>query len=711
MRVLLTVLLLGTPLGAQPLTLPVEIQLSTVEMADLAESGQRPFIASDGSRFLAVWTDRRLPDMELIYASRLTAAGEMLDPLGVRIAEGRVHGVAWVGRAYVVPAVLKSGEPALITLDRDARIVLQTKTRDWGVWNDDPGIASNGDGALMAGTNGKALRIDADGRPLRTFWFAPDAPFWTAAVAAAQRQFLIAYVANGTLYARRVAPDDTVGEPVELAEKAFGIGAASDGESFLVLWTAQGLNARAVSAGGVPEETTHTLQAAPAEMVGVTWRKDAYLVTSALGGQTFEVYANRRGEPLAAPRAFASGQAPDVAAAGDTAAFVWIGTETDIRASISHARGAFAPPRVLTRGPNRQTAVRLVRAEERVIAAWKEGPEIRVAALHGEARVAARTPAQRFDLLSDGSIVWLVWHDANVFRIRRYTSALDPLDAAPTEVRVTGSSDFAWRAAIGAGGIAIASHVNPYHPDNPERVTLFGTVVRIDGSAVTASTVPLYIDDGFLGRDALVAWSGSEYVFAWVQARTRSAWTGAPADPLIEDILAVRVTRDGMVVDPVPLIVFAGIEPTTFRFPVSIEAHGGGVVMVWHDHNYYLPFEGKPSMTYMTVFRGEERPHVRIAPNPAHGELRDAVAVPGGYLFVWRASPTAISLMRMSPALNAIEASRTELGPSNDSRYSAAVVGDRVYVGYARQLTEGEFAGTQRAFVRTTPGPRRRSTR
>src|SRR6185295_3845240 len=60
-----------------------------------------PVIATDGDGFLAVWADvRSWPDT--IYAARLSASGELLDPTGIRIALGFDPTVVFAGDSYAV---------------------------------------------------------------------------------------------------------------------------------------------------------------------------------------------------------------------------------------------------------------------------------------------------------------------------------------------------------------------------------------------------------------------------------------------------------------------------------------------------------------------------------------------------------------------------------------------------------------------------------
>ena len=68
-----------------------------------AEPGTQEFprIASDGSGYLVVWTDWRLYRLT-IFAARVSAEGEVLDPDGLVLGDGIVSDVAFNGNEYVV---------------------------------------------------------------------------------------------------------------------------------------------------------------------------------------------------------------------------------------------------------------------------------------------------------------------------------------------------------------------------------------------------------------------------------------------------------------------------------------------------------------------------------------------------------------------------------------------------------------------------------
>src|SRR5437773_7879198 len=68
----------------------------------LAPGGKREaVVATDGDGFLVAWGDvRAWPGST--YVARVTARGEVLDPTGIRIAQGSTPQLVFAGDAYVV---------------------------------------------------------------------------------------------------------------------------------------------------------------------------------------------------------------------------------------------------------------------------------------------------------------------------------------------------------------------------------------------------------------------------------------------------------------------------------------------------------------------------------------------------------------------------------------------------------------------------------
>jgi len=98
MKRLLALLALALPaLAATP-----ERLVSDVVWTGAAQSQMAPFVATNGEIGFVAWVDQR-DGAYATYAARIDAGGNVLDPLGVRIATNAApNAVAWNGESFVV---------------------------------------------------------------------------------------------------------------------------------------------------------------------------------------------------------------------------------------------------------------------------------------------------------------------------------------------------------------------------------------------------------------------------------------------------------------------------------------------------------------------------------------------------------------------------------------------------------------------------------
>ena len=78
-----------------------ELAISSPAIASAAGNQLGPRIATNGDMSLAAWTDSRAGSSD-VYATRLDASGQSLDPLGIFIAGGALLGVVWNGSDFAV---------------------------------------------------------------------------------------------------------------------------------------------------------------------------------------------------------------------------------------------------------------------------------------------------------------------------------------------------------------------------------------------------------------------------------------------------------------------------------------------------------------------------------------------------------------------------------------------------------------------------------
>jgi len=216
--------------------------------------GQRfgPAAASDGHDFLVAWieTQRNRSDATQIYAARMNASGEILDPLDIRIANtsnslGQVN-VVFLGNAYLVywnelvPDGVSSVRLLAVRISRDG-ILLDSIPRvlagrgSFGAYS----AASNGNRTviLVRGTGVAALIIvlDRDGNVVAGPKTFTNFGVTSAMVASNGRGFLIAWSLDA-IYGTFLDDAGNVIAPEKVTLSRGRIYAmASDGDGYVVL--------------------------------------------------------------------------------------------------------------------------------------------------------------------------------------------------------------------------------------------------------------------------------------------------------------------------------------------------------------------------------------------------------------------------------------------------------------------------------------------
>lgn len=240
-------------------TVTAEVAVDAVVSGSTGQSSTSPAIAFDGTNYLVVWADSRIGRDEDIFATRVSQAGAVLDPLGIAISTtaGRQirPTVAFANGTYVVAwedYKFKGGTEADIAAARVSTAGVVTPlgaVAPSGVNEITPKLAANGTGALLvwdsAGDisaslfNGTAfgglILVTSDGTPQS----------FPAVTAAPGGNYLVAY-SNGA-----PATADITGVFVTtagaLGGAAFPISAGAgrqydpkasfDGTNYIVVWT------------------------------------------------------------------------------------------------------------------------------------------------------------------------------------------------------------------------------------------------------------------------------------------------------------------------------------------------------------------------------------------------------------------------------------------------------------------------------------------
>ena len=219
-------------------------------------SAVNPAVAvDDDGQYLVTWTDDDLGGDTDVYAARVGAAGQVLDPAALTIDDDAdIDGgpdVVWTGRAFVV--VYQAPASTAAVRVSSAGQVTPLGTVATGVVNAD--VARSGSTELLVGQRGTnritGLRLDDGGAPLGTVFeitgtSVPGRQIQPT-VAATPSGWLAAWTDErngstgvGDVYAARVASDGTVldpdGFPVPEAVGNQDGPRAGDGNPVLVTW-------------------------------------------------------------------------------------------------------------------------------------------------------------------------------------------------------------------------------------------------------------------------------------------------------------------------------------------------------------------------------------------------------------------------------------------------------------------------------------------
>ncbi|MEA2339817.1 MAG: hypothetical protein QOE82_3824, partial [Thermoanaerobaculia bacterium] len=376
-----------------------ERSVSTIEYGPAPGQRFGTAAASDGRDFLVVWVDvqRNRSNIARLYAARMNAAGEVLDPLGIRIPQGGSQAdVVFLGDAYLVYWVTGSPTSSAlnalrgvrvsrdgIVLDAAPRLLADGLPRLVGAAVAPHSAASNGNRTVIV--YGSAMVVlDRDANLVRgpeaipTPGLVPRAPM----VASNGRGFLVAWSSD----AIREIPLDQNGVPVNSVPTAFAIGSllygvASDGDSYVVLLKDSGstLSAQHIGAAGEVMETSPV----PLNEVfpGFVFSGGAYQLMDGepLQGTVGVRRLDRTGKPagsyvpLASAPAFGAGGT--LASNGsDTAMFwtEWRGSQLFNGSVFSGQASALSKTSTIARSANGQSAPAAATSARNYAVVWTE---------------------------------------------------------------------------------------------------------------------------------------------------------------------------------------------------------------------------------------------------------------------------------------------------------------------------------------------------
>lgn len=598
-------------LFASSLLAGAEVPLSAASRQRAPFHQRGPRIATDGTDFLVVWADGRVPDGSVpLYVTRVGADGRALDAASLLLRRPNVtiggYAVTWTGNVYLVLWIdWERRTLQWVRIDREGRL-LDEQPREIAGITTPHGIASvNGRSLLVFTGESPATRlygqfIEADGTAAgaRITFPHKGRSDWAPRVATNGDGF---YVAWNRAIGTRV---DIVGIPVALdgtlgSERTFGTGGeihlASNGTDYLLAWQASDTSVvteHLDTAGTTRERTTHAVLRSWSGVTLAPYGSGYLFVTreaTNAEGRVLDAAGRETGRvPLDASGTFYMSMA--IATNPNATVAVWY---EDFEQSASGSE-VFAEPvdgtrdRVLlSESAPRQTALRIATNGNGYLGAWietRERAELRVGRasasgvpLDGEGIFIAGGVTHPPALTYDGANYVLAWNEENTsgacaVRLARITHEGLVLDGDRIVSRTCTSS-----LGLGSNGqesLLVRSTTELDSATNRFRTIFIANHVARDLSLGTAVELPA----DRRARDIAVGSLPGTWLVAWTRYTDNDdcGMCNPPSAPTY-DVNAVRLSSDLSLLDTQALML---TETTVDRAP-SIAAAGNDFLVVW----------------------------------------------------------------------------------------------------------------------------------
>jgi hypothetical protein len=490
--------------------------------------------ASDGRDFLVAWREfgRNRSGATQMYAARMNAAGEVLDPLGIRLPNTSSHiehvNVVFLGNAYLVDwdepdpnssatrlmAVRVSREGVL--LDTVARVLANPVSLA-----NIHGAASNGNRTVILFRGARlvwmTLVLDRDGNVVAGPTKFTDAGVGSAAIASNGRGFLIAWSA-GALYGTLL--DDagaiTTSQKTTLVRAPYIYQIASDGDGYLVI-AGESTELFAQHFSGAGEVLERPVIPIHFFYSGFVFAAGSYLLMDGdregptIGVRRLDRAGNPGGyQPLAAVAGFAGTLASN---ASDAAAFwtQWNGSVLALNGGVLHANAtALTKAEPIARSANAQYTPRAATNGRNIAVVWSESDGVYAGRLTLDGQmldgrgIRIGDAGGGADIVFDGTNYLIAWADASAVKVTRlfpnFGTVLDPAGITVASSPCVNAMSLSVGSASTLVAWSDCKHI------------LANTV---DKTGVVGTTMVVTPPETKETAGVSAAWNGREWLVAW----------------------------------------------------------------------------------------------------------------------------------------------------------------------------------------------------
>ena len=556
-----------------------------IAIAEAPSDQNAPAVASDGSSFLVVWEDGRNGEYLDIYGARVTPAGTVLDPAGIAIA--------------TAPRTQYSAGAAF---DGENFFVVWQDWRNTGT--SDIYGARVTPGGVVLDTQGIPVSQDTSDqyRPAVSFDGTNSLVVWED-------------VRSGTswdIYGARVTPQGEVLDSTGIvisqgARDEYYADVASAGETCLVAWEDYGSvstelrGARVTSEGVVLDPTGIAIAEAPDEQVLVAAGSDGqnfFLVWEDYRGGSADIYG---------ARVTTQGVLLDTSGIA-----LWQAEENQCSPAIGFGGGCFLVAWENLRMGDYKDSIVGVRVSPDGTVLDSTG------ILISRAVQDQYSPAAAFD----GTNFLVVWedgrsvngHDIYGARVTPEGAVLDPAGFVISQADRDQSSPAV--AFDGSNFLVVWHDYRNFFVDiYGARVTSGGAVLDTQGIAISQAECDKYYP--------AVGFDGANYLVVWDDIRGGSS----------SDIYGARVTPEGVVLDSSGIAVARGAQ---YETAPAVEFGGSSYLVVWQDDR--AGYEQDDIYGARITPAGAVLDSAGIAISAAaHGQVAPAVSSDGAnFLVVWQ---------------------------------------------------------------------------